>query len=196
LVKLRRVSLSAIHEIDKRARIVSLFPHLQVSRVILDLRGVLIFHCDPDALRVFRSSSLSCASSRGHQLECYLGLEPLHACRTCALRSSTKPEVPVPTCGSLSAVGFHGREVSNLFTYPLSPNPFLSLWTYYAASDLTNGQVNYLSKAHAVSRKLAYVQSDGTVVLAVDSKNDLAFGAPRDSCVVPMKFVEVLHDKC
>ncbi|KAH9965273.1 glycoside hydrolase family 16 protein [Russula dissimulans] len=68
-----------------------------------------------------------------------------------------------------------------------SPNTFLRHWTYFTASDPTNGQVNYLSKADAVSRGLAYVQPDGTVVLAVDSKNDLSLGEARDSIRIVSK---------
>jgi len=60
-------------------------------------------------------------------------------------------------------------------------------WTYYTHRDPTNGQVNYLSKADAVSRGLAYVQSDGTAVLAVDSKNDLPLGTARDSIRITSK---------
>ncbi|KAJ7130649.1 glycoside hydrolase family 16 protein [Mycena epipterygia] len=59
-------------------------------------------------------------------------------------------------------------------------NDFLN-WDFFSASDPTHGNVNYLSKADATAKGLAYVQADGTTVLAVDSKSTLKPGANRDS---------------
>ena len=52
--------------------------------------------------------------------------------------------------------------------------------------------MNYLSRAKAQEKGLAYVQGDNKAVLRVDSWTDLPLGAPRNSCVVPLKLGEVL----
>ncbi|KAJ7642772.1 glycoside hydrolase family 16 protein [Mycena polygramma] len=54
-------------------------------------------------------------------------------------------------------------------------------WNFYSAADPTNGNVNYLTKSEAASKKLAYVQDDGTTILAVDSTSKLNAGEDRDS---------------
>ncbi|KAJ7696559.1 glycoside hydrolase family 16 protein [Mycena rosella] len=59
-------------------------------------------------------------------------------------------------------------------------NDFLD-WNFYSADDPTHGNVNYLSKSEATAKGLAYVQNDGTTVLAVDSKSVLKPGINRDS---------------
>ncbi|KAF5379325.1 hypothetical protein D9757_007612 [Collybiopsis confluens] len=56
-----------------------------------------------------------------------------------------------------------------------------SKWTYYSDSDPTHGLVNYLSAADAKSKGLAYVQDDGTTILAVDNYTTLSSGQPRNS---------------
>lgn len=48
-------------------------------------------------------------------------------------------------------------------------------------SDPTNGQVDYLSQAEATKDGLAYVQSDGVVVMKVDNTTKLASGEKRKS---------------
>jgi hypothetical protein len=68
---------------------------------------------------------------------------------------------------------------------------FLRLWAYFTGSDPTGGQVKYLSRAEAQEKSLAYVQGDNKAVLRVDSWTNLPHGAPRDSCVVPLKLAEV-----
>ncbi|KAJ7623142.1 glycoside hydrolase family 16 protein [Roridomyces roridus] len=59
-------------------------------------------------------------------------------------------------------------------------NDFLE-WDFFSAPDPTHGNVNYLTKSEATSKGLAYVQKDGTTILAVDSTSKLAKGANRDS---------------
>ncbi|KAJ6581636.1 glycoside hydrolase family 16 protein [Mycena capillaripes] len=54
-------------------------------------------------------------------------------------------------------------------------------WDFYSAGDPTHGNVNYLTKSEATSKGLAYVQDDGTTILAVDSKSKLSDGENRDS---------------
>lgn len=61
---------------------------------------------------------------------------------------------------------------------------FLRLWAFYKGSDPTGGSVNYLSRAEAQEKGLAYVQSDNKTVLRVDSYTNLSLGASRNSCVV------------
>ncbi|KAK7025209.1 GH16 domain-containing protein [Favolaschia claudopus] len=58
---------------------------------------------------------------------------------------------------------------------------FLRDWDFFSAGDPTHGAVNYLTKDEATKKGLAYVQKDGTTVLAVDSKTKLGAGQNRDS---------------
>ncbi|KAJ7170472.1 glycoside hydrolase family 16 protein [Mycena crocata] len=54
-------------------------------------------------------------------------------------------------------------------------------WNFFSADDPTHGNVNFLSKSDATAKRLAYVQEDGTTVLAVDDKSTLKKGAFRNS---------------
>ncbi|KAJ6619871.1 glycoside hydrolase family 16 protein [Mycena sp. CBHHK59/15] len=78
----------------------------------------------------------------------------------------------------------HRRNVTARTTYTLKDHytgkDFLN-WNFFAQDDPTHGNVNYLTKSAAVAKGLAYVQADGTTVLAVDSKSTLKKGANRDS---------------
>ncbi|KAF7308421.1 GH16 domain-containing protein [Mycena chlorophos] len=79
----------------------------------------------------------------------------------------------------------HRREsVQSRATYTLTDhyrgNDFLD-WDFFSGPDPTHGTVNYLTKSEAVSKGLAYVQSDNTTILAVDSKSKLSSGQNRDS---------------
>ncbi|KAF8600500.1 glycoside hydrolase family 16 protein [Ceratobasidium sp. AG-I] len=58
---------------------------------------------------------------------------------------------------------------------------FFGAWDFFSESDPTNGNVNYLAKPDAISKKLAYVESDGTVVMKVDDTSVVAAGANRNS---------------
>ena len=78
-----------------------------------------------------------------------------------------------------------------MLVWSLRFDHFLRLWAYFTDTDPTGGQVNYLSRAEAQKKRLAYVQSDGKAVLRVDSWTNLPHGALRDSCVVPNKLAEV-----
>jgi hypothetical protein len=69
--------------------------------------------------------------------------------------------------------------------------PVLRLLAFFTGPDPTGGQVNYLSIADAQENGLAYVQGDNKAVLRVDSWINLPLGAPRNSCVVPLKLAEV-----
>jgi hypothetical protein len=68
---------------------------------------------------------------------------------------------------------------------------FLRLWSYFTGPDPTGGQVNYLSRAEAQKKGLAFVGCNNKAGLRVDSWTSLAHGAPRDSCVVSLKLAEV-----
>jgi hypothetical protein len=68
---------------------------------------------------------------------------------------------------------------------------FFRLWSFSTLADPTGGQVKYVSGADAQGKGLAYVQSDGKAVLRVDSWTNLLLGEPRNSYVVPAKFMEV-----
>jgi hypothetical protein len=54
-------------------------------------------------------------------------------------------------------------------------------WDFFSAEDPTHGLVNYQTRANAIKKKLAYVQDDGTTVLAVDDFSDVPVGGKRDS---------------
>ncbi|KAG6861451.1 hypothetical protein C0995_016542 [Termitomyces sp. Mi166 len=64
---------------------------------------------------------------------------------------------------------------------------FLNDWDFMEGADPTRGSVMYQSKEKAVAKHLAYVQSDGTTVLAVDDATVLANGKPRDSIRISTK---------
>ena len=57
----------------------------------------------------------------------------------------------------------------------------LSDWDFYSEADPTHGSVNYQTRANAIKKNLAYVQDDGTTVLAVDDFTDVPVGGKRDS---------------
>ncbi|KAF9073249.1 glycoside hydrolase family 16 protein [Rhodocollybia butyracea] len=56
-----------------------------------------------------------------------------------------------------------------------------SQWTFYSSADPTDGLVNYLDSQDAQKNGLAYVQDDGTAVLAVDNYTTLTSGQNRNS---------------
>lgn len=58
---------------------------------------------------------------------------------------------------------------------------FFNKWDFFSNDDPTHGLVNYLNKQDATSKKLAYVQDDGTTVLAVDNTTRLNSGEKRNS---------------
>lgn len=68
--------------------------------------------------------------------------------------------------------------------YTLSENyagsKFFEDWDFFSESDPTNGNVNYLSRAEATSKKLAYVQN-GTAIMKVDDTTWVASGGNRNS---------------
>ncbi|KAI0061033.1 glycoside hydrolase family 16 protein [Artomyces pyxidatus] len=81
----------------------------------------------------------------------------------------------------------HARHVARSKTYTLTDKyqggDFLDedQWSYFTDADPTGGQVNFVPQSKATANGLAYVQDDGTTILAVDNKSDLAPGANRDS---------------
>ncbi|RXW21657.1 hypothetical protein EST38_g4173 [Candolleomyces aberdarensis] len=64
---------------------------------------------------------------------------------------------------------------------------FLNDWDFFSAEDPTHGLVNYQTKDNAVKKNLAYVQDDGTTVLAVDDFTDVPVGGKRDSVRISTK---------
>jgi hypothetical protein len=58
---------------------------------------------------------------------------------------------------------------------------FCSQWDFFTAPDPTHGAIQYQSKEDSFKKGLAFVQEDGTTVLAVDDKTHLPPGALRDS---------------
>ncbi|KAF8075111.1 glycoside hydrolase family 16 protein [Lyophyllum atratum] len=64
---------------------------------------------------------------------------------------------------------------------------FLNDWDFMKGADPTRGSVNYQSREDAIAKHLAYVQDDGTTVLAVDDTTVLPEGAKRDSVRISTK---------
>jgi len=62
-------------------------------------------------------------------------------------------------------------------------NLFFRGWNFFTGPDPTNGLVNYLDQDSATSSGLAYVQPDGTTVLAVDNTTQVPVGGNRNSYV-------------
>ncbi len=54
-------------------------------------------------------------------------------------------------------------------------------WTFDTEADPTHGLVDFVSDTVAQVSQLAYVQSDNTVVVAVDDTTNLTAGANRNS---------------
>jgi len=54
-------------------------------------------------------------------------------------------------------------------------------WSFSTGADPTNGNVNYLSEQDATSQRLAYVNTDNTLVLAIDSTSTVPAGGNRNS---------------
>ncbi|KAF7334141.1 GH16 domain-containing protein [Mycena venus] len=81
-------------------------------------------------------------------------------------------------------VRHYGRSYTATQTYALKDyftGDDLLTWDFFSASDPTHGDVNYLTKADAIAKGLAYIQKDGTTILAVDGKSHLKAGESRDS---------------
>ncbi|KAF8757738.1 WD domain, G-beta repeat [Rhizoctonia solani] len=70
-------------------------------------------------------------------------------------------------------------------TYKIADNyfgdNFFDGWDFFSESDPTNGNVNYLTKSDAFSKKLAYVQDNGTVIMKVDDTTWVSSGGNRNS---------------
>jgi hypothetical protein len=58
---------------------------------------------------------------------------------------------------------------------------FFSGWWFNTGADPTGGNVNYLSMQDAMDQGLAYVGSDNTLVLAIDSTSTVAAGGNRNA---------------
>jgi len=56
-----------------------------------------------------------------------------------------------------------------------------SQWDFFTAEDPTHGNVNFQARDAAIKKNLAFVQPDGTTVLAVDDFSDVPVGGRRDS---------------
>ncbi|THH27512.1 hypothetical protein EUX98_g6672 [Antrodiella citrinella] len=83
----------------------------------------------------------------------------------------------------------HARSTSAIerraITYNLIDNftqqAFLDNFDFYTDADPTHGLVTFVDKDTAKTDNLAYVQSDGTIVLAVDDQTTLQPNQPRNS---------------
>jgi hypothetical protein len=70
----------------------------------------------------------------------------------------------------------------NLLTFFL-----LSGFNFFTDADPTHGQVEFVSQDEASGSNLAFVQGDGTVIMAVDNSTDLAEGENRKSVRISSK---------
>ncbi|KDR80687.1 hypothetical protein GALMADRAFT_241074 [Galerina marginata CBS 339.88] len=64
---------------------------------------------------------------------------------------------------------------------------FLDEWDFFTDADPTHGLVNFQTRQNAIKKNLAFVQDDGTTVLAVDDVSTLPVGTPRDSIRISSK---------
>ncbi|EDR14587.1 glycoside hydrolase family 16 protein [Laccaria bicolor S238N-H82] len=64
---------------------------------------------------------------------------------------------------------------------------FLNDWDFFSDPDPTHGSVNFQTKDQAIAKNLAFVQSDGTTVLAVDDTSALPPNSNRDSIRITSK---------
>lgn len=66
-------------------------------------------------------------------------------------------------------------------------NTFFDGWDFYTGPDPTHGNVQFLNANDAAAAGLAYVQADGTTVLAVDNKSQVPPGGQRKSVRIGTK---------
>ncbi|KAH8091655.1 glycoside hydrolase family 16 protein [Cristinia sonorae] len=64
---------------------------------------------------------------------------------------------------------------------------FFDMFDFFTAPDPTHGLVNFVDQKTADKENLAYVQDDGTIVLAVDDKAKLQLNQPRNSVRIQSK---------
>ncbi|KAJ7576993.1 glycoside hydrolase family 16 protein [Mycena floridula] len=64
---------------------------------------------------------------------------------------------------------------------------FINDWDFFSNADPTHGLVDYVTRDEAKASKLAYVQEDGTTVLAVDNSTWLDINKPRKSVRISSK---------
>ncbi|PPQ67875.1 hypothetical protein CVT25_010314 [Psilocybe cyanescens] len=64
---------------------------------------------------------------------------------------------------------------------------FLNDWDFFSGEDPTNGNVNYQTQENAIKKGLAYVQDDGSTVLAVDDFSTVPVNGRRDSVRISSK---------
>jgi hypothetical protein len=114
--------------------------------------------------------------------------------RTRHRQHSARLAPPSPNCCNSSKTFaltdyYHGQTfltyvvpAEDAFASPYSL-AFTSDWDFFTEDDPTHGNVQYQSKSNAISKGLAFVQNDGTTVLAVDDKTPLPVGGKRDSLV-------------
>ena len=58
---------------------------------------------------------------------------------------------------------------------------YSSGWDFFTGNDPTHGLVDFVGRKEGNSSKLAYVQDDGTAVIAVDQSDGIASGGKRKS---------------
>lgn len=56
-----------------------------------------------------------------------------------------------------------------------------SEWDFFTDGDPSHGNVKFQARDDAIKKKLAFVQQDATIILAVDDFSDVPVGGKRDS---------------
>jgi len=93
----------------------------------------------------------------------------------------TKRSASVHRTRANSSSVHHARGTSYNLVDLYQGQSFFDGWDFFTDADPTNGLVDYVSQSEATSAGLAYVQSDNTVVLAVDDTSTVPVGGNRKS---------------
>lgn len=67
------------------------------------------------------------------------------------------------------------------FFYAEESDFLSSQWDFFSAPDPTHGNVNFQDRDNAIKKNLAFVDQNGTTVLAVDDFSSVPVGGQRDS---------------
>jgi len=138
------------------------------------------------ALILFSLSSLVLARSRDHMLYTrsmmkrhsqQQGCHHHHHNATTTTATSTVHASPSPSPSPSSRPSRSNFTLTDMY----KGQTFLDGWSFFTGSDPTNGLVNYVDQNTATSARLAYIQPDGTTVLAVDNTTKLQVGSHRNS---------------
>ncbi|CAO1617176.1 unnamed protein product [Parajaminaea phylloscopi] len=101
--------------------------------------------------------------------------------KTTSSTSQTKSTSTTSTSTSTSSTARPSSTAAWSLVDDLSGSTFFDAWDFWSWSDPTHGLVAYQDRASAFAKNLAYVNSAGQVVLAVDDTNNLPNNTNRAS---------------